>query len=300
MAAEKNGYDLTLGLTNKLVPYLPFVPAGGGGGGGIEYRLIAAALVGLASWTGIVLSLRQLMKLLLKYHGWMYEERGPGRSVSLSTRAWALLMKPVFKLFKPQLYSFQGALPSLPVPSLEDTRRRYLRSIRPLIDDDTEYERMERLSLEFIQGIGRKLQRYLYLKRMWSTNYVSDWWEEYVYLRGRSPIMVNSNFYGIDTLFKHPSRVQAARAANVIHEALLFRRSIERADLEPIMVQGVVPLCSWQYERVFNTTRVPGVETDRIVHLEDSTHVAVYCHGKYFKVPLYHKGRLLRPCELQM
>ena len=26
---------------------------------------------------------------------------------------------------------------------------------------------------------------------------VTDWWEEYVYLRGRSPIMVNSNFYGV-------------------------------------------------------------------------------------------------------
>lgn len=26
---------------------------------------------------------------------------------------------------------------------------------------------------------------------------VSDWWEEYVYLRGRGPIMVNSNYYGM-------------------------------------------------------------------------------------------------------
>lgn len=132
----------------------------------MEYRLIAAALVGLASWTGIVLSLRQIMKFLLKYHGWMYEERGPGRSVSLTTRIWALLMMPVFKLFKPQLYSFQGVLPALPVPSLEDTRTKYLRSVRPLLDDD-EYKRMEQLSLEFINGIGRKLQRYLYLKRMY-------------------------------------------------------------------------------------------------------------------------------------
>lgn len=24
---------------------------------------------------------------------------------------------------------------------------------------------------------------------------VSDWWEEYIYLRGRSPLMVNSNYY---------------------------------------------------------------------------------------------------------
>ena len=26
---------------------------------------------------------------------------------------------------------------------------------------------------------------------------VSDWWEQYVYLRGRAPIMINSNYYGI-------------------------------------------------------------------------------------------------------
>lgn len=66
------------------------------------------------------------------------------------------------------------------------------------------------------------------------------------------------------------------------------------------MVQGTVPLCSWQYERTFNTVRVPGIETDKIVHLNDSTHAAVYCRGKYFKLPLYHQGRLLLPCELEM
>jgi len=66
------------------------------------------------------------------------------------------------------------------------------------------------------------------------------------------------------------------------------------------MIQGTVPLCSWQYERVFNTTRIPGIESDKIVHLNDSTHVAVYCNGKYFKLPLYHKGRLLKTCELEM
>lgn len=26
---------------------------------------------------------------------------------------------------------------------------------------------------------------------------VSDWWEEYIYLRGRSPLMVNSNYYAM-------------------------------------------------------------------------------------------------------
>jgi hypothetical protein len=42
---------------------------------------------------------------------------------------------------------------------------KYLRSVRPLLDDD-KYQRMEKLSTEFVNGIGRKLQRYLYLKRM--------------------------------------------------------------------------------------------------------------------------------------
>ena len=39
------------------------------------------------------------------------------------------------------------------------------------------------------------MQRYLYLKSWWATNYVTDWWELYVYLYGRSSIMINSNYY---------------------------------------------------------------------------------------------------------
>ena len=93
---------------------------------------------------------------------------------------------------------------------------------------------MEKLANEFEKGIGVKLQRYLILKSWWATNYVSDWWEEYVYLRGRSPIMVNSNFYGIDAILMHPTTVQSARAASVIYSCLQYRRLIERQELEPV------------------------------------------------------------------
>jgi len=93
---------------------------------------------------------------------------------------------------------------------------------------------MERLATEFENGIARKLQRYLVLKSWWSSNYVSDWWEEFVYLRGRSGLMVNSNFYGIDAIMLHPTKIQAARAAVIIHACLLYRRLIERQQLEPV------------------------------------------------------------------
>lgn len=68
--------------------------------------------------------------------------------------------------------------------------------MEPLLDED-KYKKMEKLVDEFKTGIGSKLQRYLVLKSWWATNYISDWWEEYVYLRGRSPIMINSNYYGL-------------------------------------------------------------------------------------------------------
>lgn len=95
---------------------------------------------------------------------------------------------------------------------------------------------MTELANDFEETIGSKLQRYLVLKSWWSTNYVSDWWEEYVYLRGRGALMVNSNFYGIDALFLNNTTVQTARAATVVNLLLTFRRLVERQELQPVRI----------------------------------------------------------------
>ncbi|XP_015436022.1 PREDICTED: carnitine O-palmitoyltransferase 1, liver isoform [Dufourea novaeangliae] len=285
------GYRIPYDLVGKTVPYLS--------GSSILTHLAGSFVVGLLLWLVVIYVLRYTLKLLLIYKGWMYESREKGYKISKTTRIWTLLVKLLIGWRKPMLYSFQGSLPRLSLPSVEETMKRYLRSVRPLLDDEN-YARMETLATEFQNGIGVKLQRYLILKSWWATNYVSDWWEEYVYLRGRSPIMVNSNFYGIDAILMHPTTVQAARAANVVYSCLQYRRLIEWQELEPILVQGLVPLCSWQYERLFNTTRIPGRETDRIVHYQDSKHVVVYHKGRYFKVPIYYKNRILQPSELEL
>lgn len=285
------GVRLPIGLVGMLLPHLPSTA--------FHWQVVACFTVALSVWLAVIMVIRYTLRMTLMYKGWMYEERGRGRSVSIKTKIWLLLVKTLSGVSRPMLYSFQGSLPKLPVPALDDTVKRYLRSVRPLLNDE-EYPRMEKLAEEFRNGIGLKLQRYLKLKSWWASNYVSDWWEEYVYLRGRSPLMVNSNFYGIDAILMHPTKVQAARAATVIHTCLLYRRLIERQELEPILIQGLVPLCSWQYERLFNTTRVPGVETDRIVHYADSNHIVVHHGGRYFKVIIYYKNRLLLPCELEV
>ena len=104
-------------------------------------------------------------------------------------------------------------MPKLPVPSVAGTLERYLQSMKvlklqnetffklfisqPLLNEE-EFDDMEKLAKEFETTIADRLQRYLTLKSWWSTNYVSDWWEEFVYLHARDAIMVNSNFYGMD------------------------------------------------------------------------------------------------------
>lgn len=110
---------------------------------------------------------------------------------------------------------------------------------------------------------------------------------------------MNSNYYGVDALFIRPTERQASRAANLVYAALMFRRMIDRQELSPITVQNLVPLCSWQYERTFNTTRIPGVEGDKIHHLPDSQHIVVMSKGKFYRLDLYFKSRLLQPREIE-
>lgn len=54
-----------------------------------------------------------------------------------------------------------------------------------------------------------------------------------------------------------------------------------------------------QYQRLFNSCRIPGEEADQFRHWDDIKHVAVYCKGCWFKLPIHNGKRLLEPAELQ-
>ncbi|XP_029624366.1 carnitine O-palmitoyltransferase 1, liver isoform isoform X2 [Salmo trutta] len=254
-------------------------------------QVVGGVLVGTGLWVAIFFTMRTSLKWLLSWHGWMYARHG---TVPWRTRIWLVLVKIFSGRRNPQLYSFQTSLPQLPLPSVKDTINRYLESASPLMDDE-QYLRMEGLAKDFEKGLGPKLQWYLKLKSWWATNYVSDWWEEYIYLRGRGPIMVNSNYYAMDFLYVFPTSLQAARAGNAIHAIMLYRRMLDRAQIKPLMLQNTIPMCSAQYERMFNTSRIPGVDTDTIQHMQDSRHIVVYHRGRYFKVPMFYDGQVLSP-----
>ncbi|XP_015980819.1 carnitine O-palmitoyltransferase 1, muscle isoform [Rousettus aegyptiacus] len=288
--------DISMGLVCYIQRHLPELPEGCG-----PYQtpqtqaLLSMAIFSTGVWVLGIFFFRQTLKLLLSYHGWMFEMHG---QTSYFTKVWAICVRLVSS-GRPMLYSFQTSLPKLPVPSVSDTIRRYLESVRPLLDDK-EYHHKEALAKDFQNKMAPRLQKYLILKSWWATNYVSDWWEEYIYLRGRTPIMVNSNYYVMDFVLIKNTELQAARLGNVVHAMITYRRRLDREQIKPVMALGIVPMCSYQMERMFNTTRIPGKETDVLQHLAESRHVAVYHKGRFFKVWLYEGSSLLKPRDLEL
>jgi len=66
------------------------------------------------------------------------------RSQSIMTLCWGALVR-LFSGHHPTFLSYQNSLPRMPVPSLSDTCRKFMLSMKPLLDDD-EYKEMEALA----------------------------------------------------------------------------------------------------------------------------------------------------------
>ncbi|KAI4558320.1 hypothetical protein MJT46_012962 [Ovis ammon polii x Ovis aries] len=282
--------DPSLGLMEKIKESLP-------DWGGQHHRLrgvLAAALFASCLWGALIFTLHVALRLLLSYHGWLLEPHG---AMSSPTKTWLALVR-IFSGRHPMLFSYQRSLPRQPVPSVQDTVRKYLESVRPVLSDK-DFDWTSGVAQEFLKLQASLLQWYLQLKSWWASNYVSDWWEEFVYLRSRNSLMVNSNYYLMDFLYVTPTPVQAARAGNAVHALLLYRHRLDRQEILPTLLMGMRPLCSAQYEKIFNTTRIPGVHRDHIRHLRDSRHVAVFHRGRFFRVGTHSQSRLLSPRALE-
>ena len=63
-----------------------------------------------------------------------------------------------------------------------------------------------------------------------------------------------------------PSRIGSARAATLTALMVDFHRLLQREHVEPIRIRGIRPICMYQYERMFGTTRIPGKAKDVLKH----------------------------------
>lgn len=243
-------------------------------------RIFVISFIAAVGFFVALLYTRQYtLRVLLSYRGWMYENP---RSQSYKTLLWGLTVRCIGGAH-PRLYSYQNSLPRMPVPPLKDTCRELLDSVKPVLSEK-DYKEMEELAKDFEKNLGPKLQFILRLRSWFKGNYHTEWWEKYVYLMGRDPIPINSNYYCFDHAFWKATHIQTSRAAVVTFLLLQYRHHVEREELEPLVIRNTIPLCMAQYERTFKTTRIPGKDIDEIVHFDHTfdEHVAVFCHGNYY------------------
>lgn len=194
------------------------------------------------------------------------------------------------------LYSKQGVLPSLPVPTLEDTAAKLLKSVRALASSDDEYTHAEAVVSEFVSGIGKELQEALVDRASEQRNWLEEWWEEFIYLRPRWPIAVWINWQGTSpNLDWEPWKLsQTESAALSIVHTLKFRHLLVSETLPPETLSGQ-PLCMYQYERMYNSCRVPGEECDTIqVYSKDKRHIVVLRNNRIMQVEVLDESGAIK------
>ena len=241
---------------------------------------------------------RFVLRQLLSYHGWLSERGAP----SLATKVWGFLMKKVYlSRMVHQTMAYQGSLPTLPLPDLKTTVERHYKTIEPLLTTEERQEFVRKKEV-FLSNEGPRLQRWLWLKWLTSSNYVSDWWLSLVYLRCRDSLCINSNWYGVTYSNYFPTHDQAARAAAVTFNLVNCKIQLDNEKFDPQLIGGTVPICMAQFQYAFSTTRVPGPEQDVLVKAEpsESRHIIVLRRGCYYKLDVFQPDsyRPLTPLQL--
>uniref|UniRef100_A0A7I4YTH5 Carn_acyltransf domain-containing protein n=1 Tax=Haemonchus contortus TaxID=6289 RepID=A0A7I4YTH5_HAECO len=237
--------------------------------------------------------IRFAITLLLYYKGWLFES--VGGKPSTQTQLFMAIMQLLSR--RARFFSFQGLLPWMPPPSVKNTVRTYLKTVRPLLND-TEFEKMTSQAEEFEKTVSKDIQRKLWLKWLISKNYLSDWWKEVVYMRHRGSL-IHTNVACADIIYQPTTTNQAARAAYVTLNRQYFCRDIfTKNTMKPISM-GPIPLCATQYIDYHRSLRVPRETSDVMIRLPDARHIAVYSKKCWYKVNIFHGKRMIRPAELQ-
>ncbi|KAI1207954.1 acyltransferase ChoActase/COT/CPT [Annulohypoxylon truncatum] len=203
---------------------------------------------------------------------------------------------------KGAMLRFQDSLPRLPVPTLEETTSRYLKSLHPLLSPD-ELAASKKAVDEFIKpgGIGQKLQEKLIARRERPEikNWIYEWWNDAAYLSYRDPVVPYVSYF-----YSHRDdrrrRNPAKRAAALTTAALEFKKQVDSGSLEPEYMKKL-PICMDSYKWMFNASRVPAKPADYPVKYDpkEHKHIIVIRKNQFFKVAHEVDGKQLNTSELE-
>jgi hypothetical protein len=170
------------------------------------------------------------------------------------------------------MYQFQNSLPSLPLPTLEETCNLYLQIVAPLLNP-AEWQQTQAAVIDFQQGVGMTLQRQLeQIAQSTETSYPYDIGVKN-FLENRSPLPIHISFgLVLSPLEGIPANVSPDFSlpnlvAHWIVRTLQVYLKIREGELEPdreTSRAGTNPLCMVQYKHLFGCARIPGIKSDTL------------------------------------
>ncbi|KAI8941647.1 hypothetical protein NX059_002860 [Plenodomus lindquistii] len=206
-------------------------------------------------------------------------------------------------LSKGKMLRFEESLPKLPVPTLEETAKRYLKSVHPLLSE-SEYKATTKAVEEFVApgGPGEKLQKRLVARREDPKvkNWIYEWWNEAAYMAYRDPVVPYVSYF-----YSHRDdkkrRDPAKRAAAISTAVLEFKKMVDEGSLEPEYMKKL-PIAMSSYEWMFNCSRVPKKPADTAVKFpfKENQHIIVVRKNQFWKIPHEINGKQLNTAELEV
>lgn len=203
---------------------------------------------------------------------------------------------------KGPMLRFEESLPKLPVPTLQETAARYVKSVHPLVTP-SEFENTKKAVAEFLQpgGVGEALQKKLQAKAAdpKTANWIYEWWNDAAYLSYRDPVVPYVSYF-----YSHRDdrrrRDPSARAAAITTAALSFKAQVDSKTLEPEYMKKL-PIAMDSYKWMFNCTRLPAKPADYPVKFshEEHKHILVIRKNQFFKVQHEVDGVQLTTKELE-
>lgn len=216
------------------------------------------------------------LKLLLSDRHWVSQPNSyKGRLQLYAIRFFASQKK--------ELYSCSEILPSLPVPDLNLTVEKHLRSLKPFMLD-SDFKDFERAAQEFLKTRGPVLQQKLLAYAADKRNWLEQIWVEQAYLKKRESALLTSWFAldRITPLNYYYAPLPYRRAARILYRLLSFREELRAQRISPC--ENGIPICQEQFKNIFGANRLPGSQLDKFEVHSDSKHVIVLMNNHIYKM----------------
>ena len=204
------------------------------------------------------------------------------------------------------LYEHQSDLPSLPVPTIEETLQRFLPTALPLAESDAERDRLVEACRAFphqAEKLQRRLQKRYEESQQQNTSWLQKWWNTWGYLQVRDPVVPHvSYFFQLADDGTLPSTIPAGgrslgvmRGATILQAVAEYRKKVCSGSL-PCEAIGrkdpKTPLCSAAFKYMFNACRIPARGQDSYKMYDPSLHrhCVVARKGYFFAVDFVDEG----------